>query len=392
MKLSRSSLEVRPGVFAELQAQIDAVAARGGDLIPLQIGDTCREPPALTPVSARDLHPYGATAGLAELRAALATHMTSHALGPEKIDPQTEIALGVGATHALFCAAKSILDPGDEVLLASPYWPLAHGIITACGARAVEVPFTSRLYEDPSLDPFSIFEAALTPKTKALYVINPNNPDGKVLTRAQVSRIADFAIQHDLWVISDEVYAHLTFDAPHVSLARFPKMAERTITAFSFSKSHALAGARVGAIVASSAVVAAARRVSVHSAFNVPVSMQRAALEALAAGDEWIADARASYRAARDAVLDALAGAPVRVDRAEAGTYVMIDFSSVLGERRLSELLSLAIDRGVLVAPGEAFGAASAKSARLCFTSVPLPRVLEGVGRLRAAIDDFHKL
>ena len=392
MKLSRSSLEVRPGVFAELQAQIDAVAARGGDLIPLQIGDTCREPPSLAPVNARDLHPYGATAGLAELRVALAEHMTSHALGPEKIDPQTEIALGVGATHALFCGAKSILDPGDEVLLASPYWPLAHGIITACGARAVEVPFTSRLYEDPSLDPLSIFEAALTPKTKAVYVINPNNPDGKVLTRTQVSRIADFAIQHDLWVISDEVYAHLTFDAPHVSLARFPSMAERTITAFSFSKSHALAGARVGAIVASSAVVAAARRVSVHSAFNVPVSMQRAALEALAAGDDWIAEARTSYRAARDAVLDALAGASVRVDRAEAGTYVMIDFSEVLGDRKLSELLSLAIDRGVLVAPGEAFGAASAKAARLCFTSVPLPRVLEGVRRLRAAVDDFQKL
>ncbi|MGH7329247.1 MAG: aminotransferase class I/II-fold pyridoxal phosphate-dependent enzyme, partial [Polyangiaceae bacterium] len=188
------------------------------------------------------------------------------------------------------------------------------------------------------------------------------------------------------------VYAHLTFDLAHVTLARFPKMAERTITAFSFSKSHALAGARVGAIVASSPVVAAARRVGVHSAFNVPVAMQRAALEALAAGDEWIAQARADYQAARDAVLAAFDGAPVRVDRAEAGTYVMIDFSSVLGDRKLSDLLALAIDRGVLVAPGEAFGAASARSARLCFTSVPLPRVLEGVRRLRAAIDDFKKL
>ncbi len=392
MKLSRSSLEVRPGVFAELQAQIDAVAARGGDLIPLQIGDTCRSPPAISPVNARDLHPYGATAGLAELRAALASHMMSHAIGPEKIDPGAEIALGVGATHALFCGAKAILDAGDDVLLASPYWPLAHGIITACGARVVEVPLTSRLYADPSLDPYAIFEAALTPGTKAIYVINPNNPDGKVLTRAQVARIADFAITHDLWVISDEVYAHLTFDGPHVTLARCPNMAERTLTAFSFSKSHALAGARVGAIAAPAAVVAAARRVGVHSAFNVPVSMQRAALEALAAGDTWIAEARADYRAARDAVLAELEGAPVRVDRAEAGTYVMIDFSGVLGDRKLSELLSLAIDRGVLVAPGEAFGAASAKSARLCFTSVPLPRVLEGVRRLRAAVDDFKKL
>ena len=106
MKLSRSSLEVRAGVFAELQAQIDAVAARGGDLIPLQIGDTCRSPPAISPVNARDLHPYGATAGLAELRAALASHMMSHAIGPEKIDPGAEIALGVGPRTRFFAAQK----------------------------------------------------------------------------------------------------------------------------------------------------------------------------------------------------------------------------------------------------------------------------------------------
>ena len=182
--LSRAALEVRPGVFAELQKQIDAFAASGGDLIPLHIGDTCRNPPQISTLHAADLHPYGATAGLAELRAAVSAHMMAHAIGPPSIDPASEVALGIGATHALFCAARAILDPGDDVLLASPYWPLAHGIITTCGARVVEVPFTSRLLDDPSLAAGAIFEAALTPKTKALYIINPNNPDGKVLSRA----------------------------------------------------------------------------------------------------------------------------------------------------------------------------------------------------------------
>ncbi|HEX7665187.1 MAG TPA: pyridoxal phosphate-dependent aminotransferase [Polyangiaceae bacterium] len=389
MKLSRAALDVRPGVFAELQKHIDAVAARGGDLIPLQIGDTCRTPPPFPAQNPADLHPYGATAGLAELRMALAKHMTTHGIGPREIDPASEICLGVGGTHAIFCGARAILDPGDEVLLAAPYWPLAHGILSTCGAKVVEVPFTSRLYADEPLDPYALFERYLTPSTKAIYVIDPNNPDGKVLTAKQVERVADFVREHDLWAISDEVYAHLVFERPHTTLARFEGMKERTITAFSFSKSHALAGARVGAIVASADVIAAARRVAVHSSFNVPVAMQRAALGALAAPDSWLAEARADYMHARDAVLAALKDLPVNVDRAEGGTYVMIDFSPVLGERKLAELLTIAIEKGVLLAPGEAFGAVSAKSARLCYTAVPLPRVLEGVKRLGAAIDAF---
>jgi aspartate/methionine/tyrosine aminotransferase len=388
--LSRAALDVRPGVFAELQKQIDAFASTGGDLIPLHIGDTCRAPPKLSEIAHADLHPYGATAGLAELRAAIAAHMIQHEIGPITIDPATEISLGVGGTHAIFCGARSILDPGDDVLLASPYWPLAHGILSACGANIIEAPFSARLYANPSLDAGSLFEEVLTPNTKAIYLINPNNPDGKVLTRAQAESVARFANAHDLWVIADEVYAHLTYELPHVSLARLPGMQERTITAFSFSKSYAMAGARVGAIVAPADVIAAAKRMSVHSAFNVPVAMQRAALEALSAGDAWMEGARADYRKARDATLAALELLPVRVYRPEGATYVMIDFSNLLAGRTLTELLARAVARGVLLAPGEAFGAVAAQSARLCFTSVPIERVVEGVERLGHAIDDFR--
>jgi aspartate/methionine/tyrosine aminotransferase len=327
---------------------------------------------------------------LPELRAAIAEHMNRHEIGPIAIDPATEISLGVGGTHAIFCGARAILDPGDDVLLASPYWPLAHGILSACGARILEVPFSARLYEDPKLDAGSLFEAALTPSTKAIYLINPNNPDGKVMTRAQAESVARFAIDHDLWVIADEVYAHLTYELPHVSLARLPGMQERTITAFSFSKSYAMAGARVGAIVAPADVTAAAKRMSVHSAFNVPVAMQRAALEALLAGDTWLEGARADYREARDATVAALEELPLRIARPEGATYVMIDFSQVLAGRKLTELLACAVERGVLLAPGEAFGAVAATSARLCFTSVPIARVLEGVRRLGEAIGDLE--
>jgi len=388
-RLSRAAAAIRAGVFADLQRHIDAHAARGGDLIPLQIGDTSLAPPVV-PRPPEGLGSYGATAGLAELRVALAESLVARGFGPRSIDPATEVHVGVGATHALFCAVRSMVDDGDDVLLAAPYWPLAHGIIGAAGARAVEVPLTSRLYDDPSLDAGAIFEAARTPRTRAIYLITPNNPDGKVLSAAHLASIAAFARAHDLWVVADEVYADYTFGAPHLSVAALPEMAGRTVSAYSFSKSHALAGARIGAVVGPASLIAAARRVSVHSAFNVPVPMQRVAIEALAAAS-WIGEARETYRRLRDVAAAALAGADVRFHRADGGVYLFLDFSELLGDRPLDLLLAAAIERGVLLAPGEAFGAAFPRSARLCYSAVSEPRLLEGIARLRAAMESIAR-
>lgn len=365
--------------------------------MPLHIGDTHLSPPrgarierAIAEASEPALYAYGATAGLDQLRSALAAHVRAaeraHAEATE-----AHVLVGVGATHALSCAARVVLDAGADVLLASPYWPLAHGIITQTGARPVEVPLTSLLYEDDARDAGEILAAAATPQTRALYVISPNNPDGKVLSPDHAAQIARFAIERDLWVFSDEVYADYTYLREATSLARLPGMAERTLTAFSFSKSHALAGARVGYVVGPREVVAAARKVSVHTAFNVPVAMQRVALAALAEGAPWMASAREEYLRARDAAAAALEGSGVRFSLAEGGVYLFLDFADVLHGRPLKSLMEIAIARGVLLAPGESCGAAHATCARLCYTSVPIPRVLEGIARLRSAIEDFRR-
>jgi aspartate/methionine/tyrosine aminotransferase len=390
--LSESAGAIRPGVFADLQAQIDAHLARGGELIPLHIGDTYLDPPqssrfgSVIEMHGADdgLYRYGACAGLAELRTAIAEEIQ----GRRTFAGVTaaNVLLGAGATHALFCAARSILEPGDDVLLAAPYWPLAPGIVQACGARVVEVPFTSRLYADPYLHAGDLLRAALTPRTRAIYLITPNNPDGKVLSREQLSSVATFARENNLWVIADEVYADYTFGLPHISIASLPEMADRTITAYSFSKSHALAGARVGYVVASEEVIRAAQRLSTHTVFNVPVLMQRAAVAALAAGPRWVERASLIYRNSLEAAVDALRGTSVRFSVAEGGAYLFLDFEPVLGDRPLGVLLERAIERGVLLAPGEAFGKGYGKHARLCFTAVPLPRLLEGIAKLRGVV------
>jgi len=397
--LSDAARRMKPAVFAELQSRIDALAARGEELIPLQIGDTHLPPPdgarrvlgGLDPEDA-SLHRYGATAGLAALREAIARVLARRGLD---VDPASEVLVGNGGTHALYCAARVVLDPGDDVILASPYWPLAPGIFTACGAVPAEAPLTQRLYADPSLDPAALLREALTPRTKALYFISPNNPDGKVLSSAQLERIAAFAREHDLWVFADEVYAEVVFDGTPsaASIARLPGMRERTIALHSLSKSHALAGLRVGFVTAPEPVVTAARRVSTHTAFNVSVAMQRAAAAALA-DDAFPASARDVYRGARDAAASALAGAPIRFHVAEGATYLFLDFEPAIakrgGERPLYGILERAVDRGVLLAPGDAFGSAyGASFARLCYTSVPVDRVVLGIERLCSAVDAF---
>lgn len=399
--LSSTIARMKPAVFSELQARIDRLSVKGLDLVPLQIGDTHLAPPvaaqrALSDVSGEDtsLFRYGPTAGLATLREAMAARLRPRGL---EVDPQSELLIGNGGTHALFCAARAILDAGDEVLVASPYWPLAPGIFTSCGAVPVEVSLTQRLYADPSLDAGALFAAAVNPRTKAIYLISPNNPDGKVLSRTDLERIAAVAREHDLWVFSDEVYADTLFDREHVSIASLPGMRERTVVLGSLSKSHALAGCRVGFAAAPEEVVAAGRRVSTHTAFNVSVAMQRAALAALS-DDAFPRQSLTSYREARDVAARALAGSPIRFHLAEGATYLLLDFAPGFEAidraglpRPLLALLERAVDRGVLLAPGDAFGEEWANTARLCFTAVPVERLRVGIERLLDAFDALRR-
>lgn len=393
--LSRAAAAIGQSVFADLAPHIEAYLARGGDLIALHIGDTHRAPPedarferVVSGGYDASLYRYGPIDALGPLREACAAFLKARGRFPSPLRAPSNLLVGSGATHALFCAIRSVVDPGDEVLLAAPYWPLSIGILRASGAHVVEVPLTPRLYASPSLDAGEIFRAAVTERTRAIYLISPNNPDGKVLSRKHLSQILSLAEERDLWVIADEVYADYVYDGEHVPFVSLPGAPDRTIAAYSFSKSHALAGARVGLVVAPEAVVRAALRVSTHSVFNVPVVAQRLALEALQSGDAWMAETVRDYRETRDAVVAALVGAPLEFSAPEGGSYVFVDFARLIRDRHIAlrDVLAVAVEHGVLLAPGGAFGEAYRTCARLCFTSEPRDRVLEGVARLRRAL------
>jgi aspartate/methionine/tyrosine aminotransferase len=395
LSLSRTASAIRASVFADLRPRMEAYSRGGGDLVGLHLGDSCVEPPEAARFGRVDagfeggfdagLYRYGAVEGLEPLRAAFAARLRERGAGPVDVDAR-HVLVGAGATHAIYCGLRAVLDPGDEVVVAAPYWPLTTGVVRTAGAVPVEVPLTTRLYEDPSLDPASVVERALTPRTRALYLITPNNPDGKVYSREQLASLARLAVARDLWVLADEVYFDFVYEGVHTSIARFDGMAERTLSAYSLSKSHGLAGARVGFLVAPERVVALARRVSTHTLFNVPVAAQRVALAALSAGPSWSDGVRRVNREARDATMRALEGSGLRAFAPDGGSYVFVDFAPVLGGKPLLGLLERAVDRGVAIMPGDGCGEQWGSWARLCFTSVPKERVLEGIARLRAAI------
>jgi aspartate/methionine/tyrosine aminotransferase len=393
LPLSRTASAIRSSVFADLAPRIEAQARRGADMVELHLGDTCVSPPEAARFARVDggpfdaaLYRYGPIAGMDALKEAFAARLRTEGFGPPGVEAR-HVLVGAGATHAIFCGLRAVLDPGDEVLVAAPYWPLAVGVVRAAGGVPIEVPLTTRLYEDPSTDPAAVLEQALTPRVRALYLIAPNNPDGKVYSPAQIAGIARFAVAHNLWVLADEVYLDFVYEGSHVSIASQDGMQDRTLAAYSLSKSHGLAGVRVGFLVGPERAVGLARRIATHTVFNVALAAQRVALAAMAESIPWMTDVRRRYREARDATMGALEGSGVRAFAPDGGSYVFIDFAPVLGGAPLQGLLERAIDRGVLLLPGDGCGVGYESWARLCFTSVPRERVLEGIARLRAAID-----
>jgi aspartate/methionine/tyrosine aminotransferase len=383
-------------IFARLYERL---ARYQGDVIPFHIGDTHLDPPEASRLGALgfatsgepELYRYSAASGDASLIDALVDKVRTD--NEMEFAHADNIQIVCGATHALSCSMRAVLDPGDELLVLSPYWPLIRGIAKSCSVVPVEVPYLAETEGDLEEQ----LERHLTGRTAALYVCNPNNPDGKVLSHAELAAIARVAERHHLWVLSDEVYEKFLFDGlQHTSIATLPGMAGRTMTAFSFSKSYGQAGLRVGYVVGPAGAVGAVRKMSNHTVYSVPRAMQRAALAALQQGDAFLADARARYQDARDLALDTIE-VPCPVPR--GCTYLFLDLGrwvaptddcTLVGGDGPSVLERLA-EAGLLLAPGVAFGSDFGNWARLCFSSVPRDRLAEGIARLNQVLSSFEQ-
>lgn len=239
---------------------------------------------------------YVQTTGIPRLRELIASKLRRTNGIP--VDDVEDVLVTNGGIHGLYIICRSLVEPGDEVLLPDPEWPPAAGNILA--ARGVPVGY--RLHETnlwrPDLDEI---ESKITPKTRILYLNSPNNPTGGVLTRADLERLAAIAHAHNLWVISDEAYEDVVFDGERVSIASMPGMYARTIPLYTFSKSYAMTGLRLGYIAIQDAAIRdRAKKILFYTASNVASVVQHGGIGALEGPQDCIGAFRSELRARRD--------------------------------------------------------------------------------------------
>lgn len=385
--LSANAQKLRPSVFTSLAAQFKFLAAPP---IPLHLGDTYRSPvpqSRLDQVAARlpaNAYAYANPNGLDDLRAAVAGRAGREGL-PGLTANHVQVTLG--GTGAIHVALGTWLQPGDEVLIMAPFWPLVRGMVLAMGAVPIEVPFYESVRAGRSID--EILSPYLSDRTMALYICSPNNPCGTVLELAQLGEVAKFCCDHDLWAIADEAYEHYAFSpAEHHFLAAQPGMFSRTATIFTASKSYALAGIRVGFLCGDPAWLDVARRVSTHEIYNVPLACQLSALAAIEHGDAWLRETRDLYAEAADITARTL---QAKFAPARGGGYVFADLAEDLRGAPLMEFLHALLHQGVSLSPGDAFGKDFPTYVRLCFIAVDLPQLRVALDRLNMALQTLRQ-
>lgn len=320
---------------------------------------------------------YTSSVGLPALRAAVAQRVTrTH--GRRTV--ADEVVVTHGAMHGLAMAMATLLAPGDEVLLPDPTFPNWRMAAVAAGAvpRAYPTRAGRRFVPDPAE-----VEARVTPRTRALLVCSPNNPTGAVYPAHVVAALVDVARRHDLWLLSDECYEAITFDAPHVSPLAHDTDG-RVVAFFSTSKTYALTGWRTGyAVVPDPGVVEAMGHLAEATVACPSTPGQLAALAALTGPQDGVAAAVASYRDRRDAACALLAARGVRHVAPQGAFYLMVD----VGTRATGVFaLRLLSRRHVAVAPGDTFGDEAAGMVRVSLAA-PRDPLLDGLARLADEVD-----
>ncbi|MEH3053801.1 MAG: aminotransferase class I/II-fold pyridoxal phosphate-dependent enzyme [Patulibacter minatonensis] len=304
---------------------------------------------------------YAPLPGVAPLREAIAEHQLRHY--GIALDPATQVQVTFGATEALAAAILGLVEPGDDVLALDPTYDAYSALVARAGGRLRPIVMRPPLWRIER----AAIEAAITPSTRVLILNTPHNPTGRVLDRAELELLAEVAREHDLTVITDEVYEHLVFDGDHVAMATLPGMAARTLTISSLGKSYGLTGWKTGWASGPAGLVAQVRSVKQFLTFGGGTPFQYAAAVALRLSDRLLHEAASTLRAKRDRLGDALRAGGFDV-LPTAGTYFLsFDAAQIpgAGDRDALELcLRLPREAGVVAIPMSVFTADPAGPAR----------------------------
>jgi len=362
--------------FFELAEEYD-------DIISLGVG----EPDFAPPWAARDAAiaslergqtSYTANRGMRELRERIEGHVAEHY--DLSYDADEEILVTTGVSEAVDLAFRAFLDPGDSVAIAQPCYVSYVPGAQLAGAGVVDVP--TREADEFKLTRETL-EASGAADAELLVICFPNNPTGATMTRAELEPVAEFAREHDLLVLSDEVYADLTYGGEHTSIATLPGMRERTVVFNGFSKAYAMTGLRLGYAMAPPEAIEAMNRIHQYTMLSAPTTAQHAAIEALDTCDPDVAEMRDQYDRRRNFVLSRFADMGIDCFRASGAFYAFPecprDDSAAFAEALLEE-------ERVAVVPGDVFGAGGEGHLRVSYAT-GLSQLKEAMNRLESFVD-----
>lgn len=299
---------------------------------------------ALTDAMAAGHNQYPPMTGVPALREAVAAKL--HTLYGASYDAGSDITITAGGTQGLITALHACVGAGDEVIIIEPAYDSYDPAIRLAGAVPVGVPMTA----DYRID-WAAVQAAITPRTRALVLNTPHNPSGRVATADDLQTLAAIAEQHDLFIVSDEVYEHMVFDgAAHESVARHPALRERSFVVSSFGKTFHVTGWKVGFVAAPPALSAAFRRLHQYTVFTVHTPTQHALAAYLADPAPWLALSN-FYQAKRDTFRAALAATPLKLLPCEGTYFQTVDYSAVSDLPELDFARWLTVEVGVAAIP-----------------------------------------
>lgn len=366
------------------------IAAEMEDVISLGVG----EPDFVTPWSIRESCVYGleqgytsytANRGLWELREEICALQKRNF--NIDYDPKTNVLVTVGVSEALDIAMRAILTPGDEILIPEPCYVSYKACASLAGAVPVAVP--AKIENNFSITPADL-EAHVTNKTKALLIGYPNNPTGAILTKDQLMDIAKFAQEHDLIVISDEIYGDLTYGGErHVCFAGLPGMKDRTILLNGFSKAYAMTGWRIGYAMSNPAIISAMTKIHQYTMLCAPITAQIAAVEALRHGEKYMKKMVSEYDKRRRLIYDGLTNAGLKCFEPKGAFYIFPDITSTgLTSEEFAE--QLLMKEHVALVPGTAFGQCGEGYVR-CSYATSVTKISEAIARIEHFVQHCKK-
>lgn len=381
IRLARRLDEVGFSDIVQIRNKVMAMRAEGLQVHSLHGGEPFFETPdeikfaAVRALVDNQTH-YAPSSGLPALRNVLVEKLARKNAIHATPD---EVIITVGGSQGLYSAFQSVLDPGDDALVFSPYWTPIGDLVTGTQARPLHVPSITARRNGirNTLEQFS------TPKTRAIYYNTPQNPSGLVFTRAEADEVAAFAIERDLIVIADEAYEDLVYEGEHVSIASLPGMAERTITCFTFSKTYAMTGWRAGYAVAKEPFMTAVRKIVLYSTNGVATPVQYAMLQALATPESQIAARREEYRKRRDLLVAGLNEVGLECDPPPAGAfYAFPNVEKISRNSRIAAQILLE-KAHIATIPDVVFGAQGEGHLRFGY-AIPIPEI-------EACVEALHR-